>query len=172
MVSRAIAPDALLTSHQVAALLQMDPSSIVKWVNAGRLAAYRTPGGHRRVRASDLLAFLKSKGMFVPFTLEERGLKVLAVGALKKAASAWLRQARAEGDEVNITVCPDALEALLVVSELKPHVVVVDLGFAQVDAPSFRRALKQHTPTAKIPVLTHHVTWSQIRTRCESVWHL
>ena len=34
------------TSHEVGDLLQVNPSSVKKWVNDGRIAAFRTPGGH------------------------------------------------------------------------------------------------------------------------------
>lgn len=72
-IRRAFAPpEKLYTSHEVGALLQMDPSSIVKWVNDGMLPAYRTPGGHRRVRASDLLTFLKQHGMWIPAELTNK----------------------------------------------------------------------------------------------------
>ena len=55
MTEQKIDADRLLTSHEVGALLQVNPSSINKWVNEGRLAAFRTPGGHRRIRAGDLV---------------------------------------------------------------------------------------------------------------------
>ena len=62
----AIPPERLLTSHEVGALLQCNPSSVNKWVKEERIPAHRTPGGHRRIRASDLLAFLVKHGMPVP----------------------------------------------------------------------------------------------------------
>ena len=49
-----ILPDSLLTSYQVGALLQVNPSSINKWVKDGRIPAFRTPGGHRRIRRLDV----------------------------------------------------------------------------------------------------------------------
>ena len=61
--------DKLLTSHQVGELLQVNPSSINKWVNDGRIQAFRTPGGHRRIRVADLVAFLEKHKMPVPRTL-------------------------------------------------------------------------------------------------------
>jgi excisionase family DNA binding protein len=47
----------LLTTHEVAKLLQVDASTIAKWMSQGKLTGFRTPGGHRRVRESDLRAF-------------------------------------------------------------------------------------------------------------------
>lgn len=59
----------LLTTHDVAELLQMDPSTISKWIDKGILTAFRTPGKHRRVFTSDLLDFLKAYKMPIPARL-------------------------------------------------------------------------------------------------------
>ena len=53
MTEQKLHADRLLTSHEVGDLLQVNPSSVKKWVNEGRIAAFRTPGGHRRIRVSD-----------------------------------------------------------------------------------------------------------------------
>ncbi len=45
-----------LTTHDIARMLQVDASTITKWIDKNLLLAYRTPGGHRRVRTSDLVA--------------------------------------------------------------------------------------------------------------------
>jgi excisionase family DNA binding protein len=59
----------LLTSHEVAKLLQVNASSVVKWTKDGILPTYRTPGGHRRVLVSDLREFVVKRGMYVPMAL-------------------------------------------------------------------------------------------------------
>ena len=42
--------DQLYTTHDISRLLQVDPSTVSKWIDRGILLAFRTPGGHRRVR--------------------------------------------------------------------------------------------------------------------------
>ncbi len=71
--------DQLLTSHQVGALLQVNPSSVKKWVNEGRIAAFRTPGGHRRIRAADLVEFLDVHKMPIPRPLANASKRRLLV---------------------------------------------------------------------------------------------
>jgi excisionase family DNA binding protein len=44
----------LLGVTEVAALLSVDPRTIRRWADSGRLTATRTPGGHRRFLASDV----------------------------------------------------------------------------------------------------------------------
>ena len=40
-----ITADSFLSSYQVGALLQVNPSSVNKWVKEGRINAFRTPAG-------------------------------------------------------------------------------------------------------------------------------
>lgn len=59
----------LLSTHQVAQLLQMDPSTISKWIDKGHITGFATPGGHRRVRVAELKEFLTSFKMPIPAQL-------------------------------------------------------------------------------------------------------
>ena len=49
--------DRLLTPGQVAKKFAVDPKTVTRWAKAGKLAAIRTPGGHRRYRESEVEAF-------------------------------------------------------------------------------------------------------------------
>jgi len=71
VVPEILAADKLLSSHECAGLIQVNPSSINKWVKEDRITAFRTPGGHRRIRASDFVSFLTKCGMPIPRALED-----------------------------------------------------------------------------------------------------
>ena len=45
---------ALLTPAEVATLFRVDPKTVTRWANAGRLSYKRTPGGHRRYLQSEV----------------------------------------------------------------------------------------------------------------------
>ncbi|MHC4779474.1 MAG: MerR family transcriptional regulator [Planctomycetota bacterium] len=47
------------TSGQVARLCAVSKTTVIRWIDAGRLEAFTTPGGHRRVPATALMAFMK-----------------------------------------------------------------------------------------------------------------
>lgn len=50
--------DVLLTPREVAALFRVDPQTVTRWAQAGKLPAIRTLGGHRRFRESEVKALL------------------------------------------------------------------------------------------------------------------
>lgn len=51
-------PDALLTPAEVATLFRVDPKTVTRWAQAGKLNAVRTLGGHRRYRVTEVHAIL------------------------------------------------------------------------------------------------------------------
>ena len=51
----------LLTPAEVGAMFRVDPKTVGRWVNAGRLTSIRTPGGHHRFREADVRALLNGQ---------------------------------------------------------------------------------------------------------------
>ncbi len=49
-------PERLLTPSEVAALFRVDPKTVARWAKQGKITEFRTLGGHRRYRASEISA--------------------------------------------------------------------------------------------------------------------
>jgi excisionase family DNA binding protein len=56
----------LLTPAEVAQLFRVHPKTVSRWVQAGKLSAVRTLGGHRRYRAHEVYALLEETGIGAP----------------------------------------------------------------------------------------------------------
>ena len=50
--------ESLLTPAEVAALFRVDPKTVTRWAQAGKLNAIRTLGGHRRYRENEVRQLL------------------------------------------------------------------------------------------------------------------
>lgn len=48
----------LLTPGEVASLFRVDPRTVTRWANSGRLTSIRTLGNHRRFKESEVRALL------------------------------------------------------------------------------------------------------------------
>lgn len=46
--------DELLTPSEVAGLFRVDPKTVTRWAQAGKLSSIRTLGGHRRYRRGEV----------------------------------------------------------------------------------------------------------------------
>lgn len=79
--------DPLLTTRETAQRLGVSLRTIQLWVEAGKLQAARTPGGHRRIRASDVRALQEQMGIKQPkaavLLTDEQVAKALADAGLK-----------------------------------------------------------------------------------------
>src|SRR5215468_8317366 len=69
----------IYTTHEVSRLLHVNPRSVINWIEQNLLPSYRTPGGHRRIRRDDLLAFLRKHQIPTPESLVEGKVNILIV---------------------------------------------------------------------------------------------
>ncbi|GAA2681889.1 hypothetical protein Apa02nite_014790 [Actinoplanes palleronii] len=54
--------DKLLTPGEVGRIFRVDPKTVTRWAQQGRIGYVRTPGGHARFRQSDIDALLAEGG--------------------------------------------------------------------------------------------------------------
>jgi excisionase family DNA binding protein len=54
-----ISNEKLLKPGEVARLLRVDPKTVSRWANDGRIPSLKTPGNQRRFRERDILAIIK-----------------------------------------------------------------------------------------------------------------
>src|SRR5436305_7720349 len=69
----------IYTTHDISRLLHVNPRSVINWIEQNLLHSYRTPGGHRRIRHDDLLAFLRKHQIPTPASLTEEKFSILIV---------------------------------------------------------------------------------------------
>lgn len=53
----------LMTPAEVAALFRVDPKTVTRWADAGKMTAVRTLGGHRRYRRDEVQNLLVSSSL-------------------------------------------------------------------------------------------------------------
>lgn len=146
--------DTLLTSYQVGALLQVNPSSVNKWVKDGRIPAFRTPGGHRRIRAGDLVAFLNEHKMPVPTSLASASRRrLLIVDDDTRQLESLQRLLTPYSDRVEVAVASNGIDALVQVGSFHPHMVVLDVYMPSIDGLEVCRRLKANPESSNVAIV-------------------
>ncbi|MGC5615120.1 BldC family transcriptional regulator [Georgenia sp. Z1491] len=56
-------PKDLLTPGEVAGYFRVDPKTVTRWANAGKIDAVRTLGGHRRFRRDQVAQLMRESGI-------------------------------------------------------------------------------------------------------------
>ena len=137
-----------LTLGQAAKYLGVAQSTIRKWSDQGRLAAFYTPGGHRRYRRSDLDRFLERSG---PAGRAREGPVVLIVDD-DPGLRAFVR-AQLELEGYSVREAGSAEEGLKELEEAPPDLMLLDVMMPQVDGWEMLRRVQERHGVGAIPVL-------------------
>ncbi len=144
----------LYTTHDISRLIQVDPSTVSKWIDKGIMVAFRTPGGHRRVKSGDLRTFLVSHQMPIPHELENGVIRLLIVDDEKSVLDSLKRAFKAYEPQVDVTTTDSAVEALLLVSEQKPYGMLVDLNMPELDGLEVCRRIRGRKQLEGVRLIT------------------
>lgn len=148
MTQETIGPEHLLTSTQVGVLLQVNPSSVKKWVNEGHIIAFRTPGGHRRIRASDLVSFLDQHKIPIPRSLTGAAKRrVVVVDDDPAQLKGMGRAFRRWSDKIEVSLVDNGVDALVEVGAVRPHALVIDVYMPGLDGIEVCRRLRTNPTT-------------------------
>jgi CheY-like chemotaxis protein len=139
----------IYTTHDLSRLLHVNPRSVINWIEQDLLQSFRTPGGHRRVRHEDLIAFLRKHKMPIPAELMSGTFSVLVVESEDGVSK--LIQADSQ-TSYNVSNATDGINALIALGRNRPDLIILDLGIAGVDGLEICRKIKAD-PTNHTAVL-------------------
>jgi excisionase family DNA binding protein len=145
----------VFTTFETAKLCQVSPLSIINWVNAGRLPAFRTPGGHRRIRREDLIRFMRESGIPLPEELREGSgrPRVLVVDddeAIRDSVAEFLTS---RPRPYEVMTARDGFEAGRLMATFRPNVVLLDLRMPGMDGFQVCRTIKADPETSTTSVI-------------------
>jgi excisionase family DNA binding protein len=131
----------IYTTHEVSRLLHVNPRSVINWIEQDLLPSYRTPGGHRRIRHDDLMAFLRKHQIPTPASMIDGKFNVLIVDdeheILNLLTSFFQRQGGYE-----ISTASDGISALIEVGRVRPDLLILDIMIPGVDGIEVCRRMK------------------------------
>jgi CheY-like chemotaxis protein len=128
-----------LGTLRIARLCQVTPATVAHWIDQGYLKGHRTPTGHRRVEADDLVAFLREHGMPVPGELEQEGSgdgrePVVVVEDDPSYGKMLQRAVQSSDLKVDLTVAPTGMDGLMEIGRVRPVVIVLDYTLPDLNA--------------------------------------
>jgi excisionase family DNA binding protein len=131
----------IYTTHEVSRLLQVNPRSVINWIDQSLLPSYRTPGGHRRIRHDDLLAFLRKHQIPTPASLMDKKFDILIVDDEHEIVD-LLKTFFQRVGEYEIFAANDGITALIEVGRIKPDLLILDIMIPAVDGIEVCRRIK------------------------------
>ncbi|MEC9399955.1 MAG: helix-turn-helix domain-containing protein [Myxococcota bacterium] len=129
----------VFTTFEAANLCNANVSSIKNWIEKGELDAFRTPGGHYRIRNNSLSEFLDKHGM--PNPLAETGTKVVAAFQEDQILSILSE----ELEHIEFFATSHILDTLLLLGEHQPrHVILSERCLLDLDTRDVIAAIRRN----------------------------
>lgn len=140
--------EAVYTTREAAQMLGVSLRTIQQWVELGALQAFKTVGGHRRIARHSVEEMLQAR------------VKALGAGQLKvliaEDDSDLLELYRVRLSSLplplEVITASDGIQALLLIGELQPDVIILDLQMPLLDGKEVIRRLRADT-AVKTPEL-------------------
>ncbi len=144
----------------VAKICQVSKKTVLNWIYKDALKAFTTYGGHYRVWPSDLNDFIQKTGLDVPFNfVDERSTSFLIVDDDIAYTMLLKEIICTEFPNANIITTDNGYEALILIGEKKPNVVLLDLRMPKIDGFQVLELLKKRNKdrSTKIVVLSGYI---------------
>ena len=156
----------ILTVFQASKYCNVSPRTIINWIEAGHIEAYRTVGGHRRIKRSTLEGFMRKKGIPIPEQepVTER-MRILIVDDDAIIVETIVQALKEEEYDYEIISASDGFEAGLQVNHFKPHLIILDIMMPDIKGYEVCKRIKsdEETQHTKIIVLSAYLDEEKFR---------
>ena len=151
----------ILTVFQASKYCRVSPKTIINWIDA-----YRTVGGHRRIKKSRLEEFMKKQGIPIPEEeKDDERKRILIVDDDPIIVETIVQSLEEEEYNYEIISASDGFEAGLQVNHFKPHLLILDIMMPDIKGYDVCKTIKENDETkdTKIIVLSAYLDDEKFR---------
>jgi excisionase family DNA binding protein len=141
------------TTFEISQICGVNPTTVQNWIKGNKLKAFQTPGGHRRVRREDLVSFLREFGMPVPEELNQGPPTIMIVDDESDILDMLEDLLKSGEEEVDIARASSGVEALLMIGECKPDLLILDIMMPGMNGHEVCEKLKSSAGTQQIKIV-------------------
>jgi len=141
------------TTFEISQICGVNPTTVQNWIKGKKLKAFQTPGGHRRVRREDLIAFMKEFGMPFPEGISENPPLVMIVDDESDILDMLEDLFRTGEENLKIVKAQSGIVALLMIGEYKPDLLVLDIMMPGMNGYEVCQRIKSTTSTQNTKIV-------------------
>ncbi len=146
--------DDILTVFTASKYCKVSPKTIINWIEAGHIRAYKTVGGHRRINKADLEFFMQKQGIPIPEEGPSEGRKRILVVDDDPIIVETIVQALEEDEfDYEVISAADGFEAGIQVSHFKPHLILLDIMMPDIKGYEVCKKIKSNVETKDIKII-------------------
>lgn len=150
----------IMTVFMASKFCRVSPKTIINWIEAGHIKAYKTVGGHRRINRADLEGFMRKQGIPIPKSEPEEGTRrILVVDDDPIIVESIVQALEEDEHDYEVISASDGFEAGLQIRKFKPHLVILDIMMPDIKGYEVCRRIKsdEDTRQTKIIVLSAYL---------------
>jgi excisionase family DNA binding protein len=146
--------DKLYTTNQLAKLFGVVPTTVIDWIERGKLDAFKTLGGHRRITHQAVLDFLHRHRLPYPPAFADSAPKIVVLIADEARRAAIGELLQNDLPHAQVSLESRGAEALMRIGAERPRLVIFEAGgVAGFDCAELCRALRANPALASIKLL-------------------
>jgi len=144
----------ILTVFKASKQCNVSPKTIINWIESGHITAYKTVGGHRRIKKSDLVAFMTKQGIPIPedTPVEER-TRILVVDDDPIIVETIVQSLEEDEHDYEVISASDGFEAGIQVNHFKPHLLILDIMMPDIKGYEVCKKIKSDEETKDIKII-------------------
>ena len=143
-----------LTVYKASQMCKASSKSIINWIEAGHIKAYKTVGGHRRIKREDLIAFMQRQGMPVPDELPNNSRrKILVVDDDPIIVETIVQSLEEDEHDYEVISAADGFEAGLQVNHFRPDLIILDIMMPDIKGNEVCRRIKENPDTRETKII-------------------
>lgn len=136
----------------ISRMCEVDPATVARWCDQGRLVCFRTPGGHRRIVRENLIEFLREHRMPLPSELGADRPLILASPTEAGFGRLLRSAAKTYASVLDVQQAPDLVTALLRLGVEKPAMFLLGSGNRGVEPLEIIRSIRRNPATRPIRI--------------------
>ncbi len=145
-----------LTVFTASKYCNVSSKTIINWVEAGHIKAYRTVGGHRRIKKSDLEVFMQKQGIPIPIPIakdEDARKKILVVDDDLIIVESIVQALEEDKFNYDVISASDGFEAGLQVNHFNPDLLILDIMMPDIKGYEVCKKIKTDKKTKHIKII-------------------
>ena len=144
----------ILTVYTASQYCNVSSKTIINWIESGHINAYKTVGGHRRIKKEDLVAFMTKQGIPMPEdTAVDERIRILVVDDDPIIVETIVQALEEDEHDYEVVSASDGFEAGLQVKHFKPHLMILDIMMPDIKGNAVCKKIKSDEETKDIKII-------------------
>lgn len=139
------------STREASQRLSVSLRTVQVWVESGRLPAWKTDGGHRRIPRSAVDSMVKAQEL--ASAARERPPTVVLIDDDRYMLDLCKRILKSQLSELHVETATNGFEGLLIIGKLRPDLILLDLQMPGLDGFRLLHALSNAPDYADIAIV-------------------